>query len=62
MHASLFCLSSRYEGFPLCLVEAAVLGVPMVAADCPTGPREILANGHYGDLTPTESVEALSKA
>ncbi|GAB4239730.1 MAG: hypothetical protein Kow0049_27230 [Stanieria sp.] len=60
--ASLFCLSSRYEGMPLSLMEASVLGVPMIATDCLTGPREILADGLYGDLVATESVEALSSA
>ena len=60
--ASLFCLSSRYEGFPLSLIEATVLGIPTIATDCPTGPQEILANGLYGDLVETESVEALSNA
>lgn len=60
--ASLFCLSSRYEGFPLVLMETAVLGVPVVAADCLTGPREILADGLYGDLVEPESVGALSSA
>ena len=60
--ASLFCLSSRYEGLPLSLIEAATLGIPTIATDCPTGPKEILADGLYGDLVATESVEALSNA
>lgn len=60
--ASLFCLSSRYEGLPLSLIEAAILGIPTVATDCPTGPREILADGLYGDLVTTESVAALTNA
>lgn len=60
--ASLFCLSSRYEGRPLSLMEACVLGVPVVATDCLTGPRGILEDGQYGDLVKTESVDALSEA
>jgi len=57
-----FCLSSRYEGRPLVLAEAAILGVPSIATDCPTGAREVLGDGLYGDLVKTESVEALSTA
>jgi len=62
LQSSVYCLSSRFEGRPLVLSEAALLGVPMIATDCPTGPREILADGLYGDLVEPESVEALTAA
>jgi len=62
LRSSVYCLSSRFEGRPLVLAEAALLGVPIIAADCPTGPREILADGLYGDLVEPESVEALTTA
>lgn len=62
LRSSVYCLSSRFEGRPLTLSEAALLGVPIIAADCPTGPREILADGLYGDLVEPESVEALTIA
>ena len=62
LRSSVYCLSSRFEGRPLALSEAALLGVPIIAVDCPTGPREILADGRYGELVEPESVEALSTA
>ncbi|GAB4060977.1 glycosyltransferase [Uliginosibacterium sediminicola] len=43
-HARLLALSSEYEGFGNVLVEALVLGTPVVATACPAGPAEILAS------------------
>lgn len=40
--ASAFVMTSSWEGFPLALCEAILVGVTVIAADCPTGPREIL--------------------
>ena len=44
------------------LVEALSIGLPVVATDCPNGPREILQNGRYGPLVSIGDKDALSRA
>lgn len=60
--ASMFLLSSDYEGFGRVLVEAMICGCPVIAHDCPVGPREILEDGQSGYLVPSNSPEILSDA
>lgn len=61
-HADLFCMPSLYEGLPLALLEAMACEVPIIAADCPSGPREVLDGGLYGRLVPPNDARALAEA
>lgn len=61
-HAKVFVLSSKWEGLPGVLIEAMFCGVPLVSTDCPSGPKEILADGLYGRLVPPDDGNALFSA
>ncbi|PTY06632.1 glycosyltransferase family 4 protein [Opitutaceae bacterium EW11] len=60
--AEVFVLASRHEAYPMALCEAMSAGCPVIATDCPTGPREILGNPPAGLLVPSERPDLLAQA
>ena len=49
-NASIFVMTSRFEGFPMVLLEAQQNSIPLIAYDCFTGPSEIIDDDRNGYL------------
>ena len=60
--ASIFAMTSRNETFPMVLLEAMRERLPIIAYDCPSGPRVILRNGALGALVPDGDAAAFREA
>jgi glycosyltransferase involved in cell wall biosynthesis len=60
--AAAFVLSSKWEGLPGVLIEALYCGTRLIATDCPSGAREVLGDGKYGQLVPVGDVATMAQA
>ena len=57
VNASVFLLSSYYEGLPMVLLESFSHGVPAVSFDCKCGPKDIIKDGVNGFLVPNGDIK-----
>jgi glycosyltransferase involved in cell wall biosynthesis len=60
--ADVFVLSSDWEGLPNVLIQAMACGTPVVSTDCKSGPAEILEDGKWGRMVPTNDPYRMSLA
>ncbi|ACU06800.1 Glycosyltransferase [Flavobacteriaceae bacterium 3519-10] len=60
LNSSIFVLSSRFEAFGNVLVEAKICGVPSIAFNVPSGPKEIIVDGEDGFLVDYLSINEMA--
>ena len=59
--ASIYCMTSRWEGIGLVLMESQACSLPAVSFDCPEGPSVIINNGEDGFLCPAEDTKTMAE-
>lgn len=62
LESSIYIMSSRFEGFPMVLLEAMSCGLPCVSFDCPNGAKDIIEDGRNGFLVEYLNVNALAES
>lgn len=60
LESSIYIMSSRFEGFPMVLLEAMSCGLPCVSFDCPNGAKDLIKDGGNGYLVEYLNVKMLA--
>ena len=60
LNTSILVMSSRFEGFPLVLLEAKSFGIPTISFNCKTGPEDIIINEVDGFLVQSGDINELA--
>ena len=60
-NASLLCMTSKFEGLPMVLIESQAFGLPLISYNCPNGPSDIIVDAYNGFLVENQNIEHLSE-
>ena len=61
LEASFYLMTSKTECYPMVLIEALSIGLPVITFDAPTGPRHIVKNNSTGFVTPYQNIQAITE-
>lgn len=61
LEASLYVMTSRFEGLPMALLESMAVGLPLVSFDCKCGPKDVIRDGENGYLVKDGDINTMSE-
>lgn len=61
LNYSIYAMTSNHETFPMVLLEALSVGLPVVSYDCPTGPSRIISDSEDSFLVPCKNIDVFAE-